>query len=433
LNAGGTLTVISSTIQSNQADNNGGGINNLSGSVSLSNSVIFNNRADKGGGIYNLDSSGTMSLIDSSLISNTAVASGGAVFNGGLLTMMSSTVSTNTAVISGGGIIQLGGVMTVTNSTLSGNEAPDGSGIYNNNSNALLLNSTIHNNIATFGAGIAHLNGLLALKNTIVSFNLPGGDCTGAVVSNGHNLDSDDSCNLVAPSDHPGVDPLLDPLQDNGGPTWTHALQWGSPAIEGGDSTRCPATDQRGVGRFGVCDIGAYEFEIELLYLPSVLNSSITGTPTPTPTPNNCRKQVPVFTTDTAPTDGTLEFHVLYGELGRIEGITLKVWDVAAGQQINNELVDVKAPKWVRVWWQPDGDPEWYLLPSQYWVGDGTVYSEYGVSCGDAPVPSYHTSFGSAIPESDVPIFTLPLGEDWAALIKLVQFQRVDQAEELNP
>ncbi|MCP5094924.1 MAG: CSLREA domain-containing protein, partial [Chloroflexi bacterium] len=379
LNEGGILALNNVALNGNRATpGNGGGINNAGGSVVLSNTIILNNSAD---------------------------ASGGAIFNGGSLSIMNSAVSTNTAGLSGGGIIQLGGVMTVTNSTFSGNIASDGGGIYNNG-DALITNSTINNNSASFGAGIVQFSGDLRLKNSIVSNSLLGGDCAGSINSNGHNLDSDDTCNLIAPTDLPGVDPMLDVLQDNGGDTLTHALLLGSPAIQAGDNTKCPATDQRGVTRKSNCDIGAYEIEIDLNYLPLVLN--LFPTVTPEPPTGDCNRMVPVFTTDGAPTDGTLEFHVLFGELGRVEGYTKKVWNVAAGQQISNDLVDVSAPKWVRLWWRPDGDSMWYLLPSQYWVGDGTVASEYGVSCGTDPVPSYHTSFANAIPESQVPIFTLP-------------------------
>lgn len=118
-----------------------------------------------------------------------------------------------------------------------------------------------------------------------------------------------------------------------------------------------------------------------------------------------CVKNVPVFTTDTAPSDGTLRFDVLFGEQNREEGRTLRIWDVEAGQQLNNDMVSLKAPKWARLWWQPDGASSWYLLTSQYWLGDGTSASEYGVDCKSTGAPSYHTSFSSAIPESEIPIF----------------------------
>ncbi len=116
-----------------------------------------------------------------------------------------------------------------------------------------------------------------------------------------------------------------------------------------------------------------------------------------------CLRSVPVFTTDTAPTAGTLRVDVQYGEQNREEGWTVRVWDVGAGERINNRYVSVPAPKYVRVWWQADGNSEWSLLPSQYWTGDGTRGSEYGVSCNAMAVPSYHTSFVNAIPADDVP------------------------------
>lgn len=119
----------------------------------------------------------------------------------------------------------------------------------------------------------------------------------------------------------------------------------------------------------------------------------------------DCVKNVPVFTSDTAPTNGTLKFNVLFGEENREEGRTQRVWNVTAGQRINNDLVSVNAPQWARLWWQPEGESTWYLLPSQYWLGDGTPASEYGVECKYDGAPSYHTSFASAIPESEVPAF----------------------------
>jgi hypothetical protein len=74
-----------------------------------------------------------------------------------------------------------------------------------------------------------------------------------------HSLDSDNSCVLIGPGDLPGVAPLLGPLANNGGPTDTHALLAGSPAIDAGGI--CAPTDQRGVTRpqGPACDIGAFE------------------------------------------------------------------------------------------------------------------------------------------------------------------------------
>jgi hypothetical protein len=70
-----------------------------------------------------------------------------------------------------------------------------------------------------------------------------GGDGEGPVASGGHNIDSDGSRGLTAAGDMPNTDPLLGPLADNGGPTLTHALLPGSPAIDAGHAEACPETD----------------------------------------------------------------------------------------------------------------------------------------------------------------------------------------------
>ena len=118
---------------------------------------------------------------------------------------------------------------------------------------------------------------------------------------------------------------------------------------------------------------------------------------------NPCLKSVPLFTTDKAPSSGTLRMMVQYGAWNRSEGQMMREWAVQAGDQINNEAGLVLAPKWVRVWWQPEGSSDSYLLPSQYWQGDGTLDSEYGVSCNSLHPPSYHTSFSNAIHQDVVP------------------------------
>jgi len=82
----------------------------------------------------------------------------------------------------------------------------------------------------------------------------------GTVTSSGNNLDDGSTCAFNNAGDKVNTDPLLGPLQDNGGPTLTHALLSGSPAINQGKNSFCPATDQRGLTRPSTaCDIGAYE------------------------------------------------------------------------------------------------------------------------------------------------------------------------------
>jgi CSLREA domain-containing protein len=145
-----------------------------------------------------------------------------------------------------------------------------------------LLNDTITDNSAHTGGGVWLITGGASnVRNTIVAGNLVGyggvgPDVSGAFTSRGHNLvgDRSGSTGFVngANGDQVGtaaspIDPRLAPLAINGGPTQTHALLAGSPAIDRGDNANAPATDQRGVARPGdgdgdgskVVDIGAFE------------------------------------------------------------------------------------------------------------------------------------------------------------------------------
>jgi hypothetical protein len=222
-----------------------------------------------GGGIYNR---GTLTLNNSTVSGNTADLGGG-IFNisSGTLTLTNSTVGPNNTAIAGGGI-RNSGTLTLTNSTISGNTAPAESGGGISNNGTLTLNSsTISRNTATWGGGIFNTAaGTATLRNTIVAAQAGGTDCWTAgppFTSNGYNLDSDGTCGLIQATDQPNTNPNLGPLADNGGPTRTHALLAGSPAIDTGDPA-CPATDQRGVSRpqdgdgdtVAACDTGAYEF-----------------------------------------------------------------------------------------------------------------------------------------------------------------------------
>ncbi|MBI2913013.1 MAG: hypothetical protein HYY03_03745 [Chloroflexi bacterium] len=249
----------------------GGGIRN-EGMLSLANVRVRDNtmRGD-GGGICNV---GTLLLTDSEVTGNSAslIGSGGGIWNSGVATLVRVTVSDNRALVQNGGGILNEGTLIVRDSTVSGNvmEAPFGSrlggGIASGGS-ATLTNSTIAGNSAGVeGGGIYSGSGTLTLTNTVVSGNA-GGDCSGPIASSGHNLDSDGSCSFSGPGDISNADPLLGPLAENGGPTMTHALLPGSPAIDGGDEAACAASDQRGAFRpqdgdgdgDAACDIGAYE------------------------------------------------------------------------------------------------------------------------------------------------------------------------------
>src|SRR5207244_2711799 len=134
-----------------------------------------------------------------------------------------STVSGNTAFLNGGGIHLEPTIrpwtMTLINTTVSGNSAGVGGGIANG-ATLTLMNSTISGNSGGVGGGIANLgpNGTAALKNTILAGNPTGGDCSGTISSQGHNLiQNTAACTLIVGSgDITGVNPNLDLLADNG-------------------------------------------------------------------------------------------------------------------------------------------------------------------------------------------------------------------------
>jgi hypothetical protein len=115
-------------------------------------------------------------------------------------------------------------------------------------------------------------------------------------------------------------------------------------------------------------------------------------------------RNVPVFTQDTAPSDGTLQFRIMLGneDSREVSGLMME-WDIVTGQQLNNEMVpDLSSPRYARLWWQPADSSDWYMLTSQYWHDGKTAASEYGIECAAGAQPSYHTSFASAVPESAV-------------------------------
>jgi len=196
------------------------------------------------------------------------------------LTLSSSTVSGNTTNEEGGGIENNGGTVVLTNVTVSGNTADTGGGL-DCRGPCTLTNVTVTANFAWDGSAVnVRGAGTITVLNTIVANNTGSVQCGGDppfLNSNGYNLSSDFSCNLTDTGDQQNTDPLLGPLQDNGGPTFTHELLAGSPAIDAGTNTGCPATDQRGIARpFNVtCDIGAFERVVALPSL-SIVKSTLT-------------------------------------------------------------------------------------------------------------------------------------------------------------
>jgi hypothetical protein len=251
----GTLNIYDSTIISNSADI-AGGIGN-SGRLKVISSTISYNRAlepgrGNGGGINNGD---TAELIDSAILSNVSLLGGG-ISNYGAMTITNTTVSQNWSSSGGvGGIANRGGALTITNATIVSNtEAING----------FKIGIGIHNDES---------GGSVAISNAILAYH-PEGNCDGAITSSGHNLEDSNWCGLSAAGDLTNTIPLLDNLAYYGGPTLLYGLLKSSPAIDSGDNSACPQTDQRGVSRpqGAGCDIGAYELQTFSQYLPYLLN-----------------------------------------------------------------------------------------------------------------------------------------------------------------
>lgn len=290
---GATASLTGSTVSNNSAPN-GGGIGNL-GLINITNSQISNNSGYTGGGIYNennvslnksivsenttsvsgsgIRNRGTLSLRDTMVMNNSATSngvSGAGITNEGNTVMFNSSIVDNTATNNGAGITNFG-VFRLVNSTVSGN-SPGG---IVNASTLEMYNVTVTNNASnSVGGGLFNFS-YATLQNTIIGGNFGSAgpsDCFGTLTSGGYNLiqnttgctiSGDTTGNIL------GVDPILAPLQDNGGPTLTHALLTGSPAIDAGNPTGCKeyhrrvlTVDQRGVSRpqGTACDIGAFEY-----------------------------------------------------------------------------------------------------------------------------------------------------------------------------
>lgn len=298
----GDLTVENSDITKNTAkavasnpyhNSYGGGLNNgggpspggCSGTASLSQSTISLNKAEFGAGVYN--ASGTVSMENSTVSGNKANFLGGGIFNNGTMIVSNVTIAKNTANI-GGGLHNsanppplLDGTVNMENSTVSGNKATFwGGGIFNDGI-VTVSNVTITKNTGKFGGGLYNSSGTTTLHRTLISGNkAPSGagpevyNHTGSVVANSFNLfgqkNNPGVANVspgatdVIPALNVTTPKIVSPaLKNNGGPTPTHALVLGSPALDR-IAAGAPATDQRGVTRpqNGLSDIGAFELAV---------------------------------------------------------------------------------------------------------------------------------------------------------------------------
>jgi len=233
----------------------GGGIYVQSGVLFLSNSTVAGNGTTSAGG--GVAAEGGFAASGTTVANNRASNGGGiAVADGGGASLINATVSGNIAdtgrLTVGGGILAVGS-LSLENVTVAGNQvrvngvpAATGGGGIHKSSGQTAGTVTILDSIVASNTGRACDAASAAL---ITAF---GGD---------HNLDDDGTCGFSEAGDRPGVNPLLGPLANNGGPTDTRALAAGSPAINAGDGASCASTDQRGFARpAGACDIGAFEY-----------------------------------------------------------------------------------------------------------------------------------------------------------------------------
>lgn len=303
INNNGILSMTQVLIIANNASALGGGLYNTAGARAQLDSVSFgNNQAGHGAAIYNaggltltrvaltfdtasfsgggLENYGDAFLADVNFSYETAGSNGGGIYNGGNLTLTRTTLNRNQATTGKGGGIYNGHEAWITNTTVSTNTASSaqGGGIYSlSYYDSWLLNATLYENGASSGGNFYRdttggKNGLLSLKNTLVANSTSGGNCAGgAITSLGYNLDSANTCVFSATGDLTTTAPLLGPLANNGGKTWTHALLAGSPAINriplgaNGCGTTL-TTDQRGYPRFTPCDVGAYEYVVRAFF-----------------------------------------------------------------------------------------------------------------------------------------------------------------------
>lgn len=282
--SGSNLTLNSATISGGAIPtNHGGGIRNYNGTVTLNNSTVSGNSAIYGGGIWALY--GTTTLNNSTVSGNSSGYGGGIDSYGSAMTLNNSTVSGNTATSFGGGIRAqvAASSLILNNSTVSGNSANFGGGIWFNNTTQLHKSLIAGNSAPSAGHEVLQVDGTLSAND----FNLFGhsGETNGAAffgfTPSGSDIDAtSDGGNPIALASI-----LNTTLADNGGPTMTHALVSGSPAIDAipsgsrmarsGDGVAAspvlctpPNTsyDQRGVFRANGtttgsnCDIGAFEF-----------------------------------------------------------------------------------------------------------------------------------------------------------------------------
>ena len=287
IESGGVVVLSDVTIRNGGSEIFGGGIY-IEGMLTITHSVIEGNHANWGGGIYVI---GSLTLVGSIIRSNSALSGGGGISSAGSATVRDSTLYGNGASFGGGIDVEgeFSPFLYVVDSTISGNYAnADGGGIFSNfDTRTFIYNTTVvgndadhdHDENGGIGGGVyARASSRFMVVNALIAGNSVGNtpiadNCNGALEAYGMNLlDEREGCTTTTSDSNLGFISLntIGPLQDNGGPTPTHALLTNSEAIDNTiDSLGCVdetgsqlTTDQRGAPRVAGarCDVGAFEY-----------------------------------------------------------------------------------------------------------------------------------------------------------------------------
>ncbi len=385
------VTLIDSEVSENFAESGGGiCLNHNNQTLHLTRTTVRGNSGMEGGGIGTFGAD-TVTITDSLIIGNSVTSSGmfGGALGGGILdvsgatwTISGTTITGNSASgantnafatnIYGGGMAENGGAtITLVNSTITGNSLTNtagglvgGAGLFSEGGGDWTLNNvTISGNTITAsngsGGGMEATRGTFTLRNSIVHGNTAAAnpDCSalGAsmsgpifdsfVLTTGHNIVGDTTgCSgfVATTGDQVGVDPLLGPLADNGGPTQTMALLAGSPALDqadpavpGSGGTACEAVDQRGTSRpqGTACDIGAFE---------------VGGPTTTTTLPGGCDTRAPTFVSIDCRLDALIADLESAQDLGKVKTSLLRSATAAREKKIAAENTDPANAKKVK-------------------------------------------------------------------------------------
>jgi CSLREA domain-containing protein len=256
----GQLTVRRSLFSGNTNHyDNGGAIYITQGPTLISDSTFHNNNAVNGGAVYNNDVN--LTITGSLFYQNEADRLGGAIYNQGTMNLSNSTLSANT---SGGyadtAFHHASGSSVLSFVTLTQNA---GYALQVDTGTLQVRGSILANNQTRWATTCDTRSGPMLIKSL-------GGNVVG--IAGRHcgweTTSSDLSGSLSEP-----LDALLGPLADHGGPTLTHALLPGSPALDAAGSQNCPPVDQRDQPRPSgpACDSGAFELQV----LPTEMEFSI--------------------------------------------------------------------------------------------------------------------------------------------------------------